>query len=47
VTDGIKQHQQHFGVGAIPWSPLARGALTRPLEKQNETKRAESDGFVH
>ncbi|KAJ7859157.1 aryl-alcohol dehydrogenase [Mycena olivaceomarginata] len=36
---------KHFGVGAIPWSPLARGALTRPLEKQNETKRAESDGM--
>ncbi|KAJ7859161.1 NADP-dependent oxidoreductase domain-containing protein [Mycena olivaceomarginata] len=36
---------QHFGVGAIPWSPLARGALTRPLEMQLETKRAESDGM--
>ncbi|KAJ7364283.1 aryl-alcohol dehydrogenase [Mycena albidolilacea] len=36
---------KHFGVGAIPWSPLARGALTRPLEKQLETKRAESDGM--
>ena len=22
---------QHFGVGSIPWSPLARGLLTRPL----------------
>lgn len=20
----------HFGVGSIPWSPLARGLLTRP-----------------
>jgi len=34
---------KHFGVGAIPWSPLARGALTRPLETQGQTKRAESD----
>ncbi|KAJ7678995.1 aryl-alcohol dehydrogenase [Mycena polygramma] len=33
---------KHFEVGAIPWSPLARGALTRPLENQN-TKRGESD----
>ncbi|KAF8176732.1 Aldo/keto reductase [Mycena galopus ATCC 62051] len=34
---------KHFGVGAIPWSPLARGALTRPLEVQGQTKRAVSD----
>ncbi|KAF7336771.1 Aldo-ket-red domain-containing protein [Mycena venus] len=34
-----------FGVGAIPWSPLARGGLARPLEKQNNTKRAESEGM--
>ncbi|KAK7458085.1 hypothetical protein VKT23_009991 [Stygiomarasmius scandens] len=32
-----------FGVGAIPWSPLARGLLTRPLSQQ--TKRAETDAF--
>ncbi|KAJ7674478.1 NADP-dependent oxidoreductase domain-containing protein [Mycena olivaceomarginata] len=35
---------KHFAVGSIPWSPLARGALARPLEKQDTTKRAESDG---
>ncbi|KAJ7129208.1 Aldo/keto reductase [Mycena epipterygia] len=36
---------KHFGVGAIPWSPLARGALTRPLEKQEQpkTQRETSD----
>ncbi|KAJ7476082.1 aryl-alcohol dehydrogenase [Mycena latifolia] len=34
---------KHFGVGAIPWSPLARGALTRPLDQQ--TKRGASDGM--
>ncbi|KAJ7476096.1 aryl-alcohol dehydrogenase [Mycena latifolia] len=34
---------KHFGVGAIPWSPLARGALTRPLVKQDTTKRGTSD----
>ncbi|KAJ7126790.1 NADP-dependent oxidoreductase domain-containing protein [Mycena epipterygia] len=36
---------KHFGVGAIPWSPLARGALTRPLENQQQpkTKRETSD----
>ncbi|KAJ6513007.1 aryl-alcohol dehydrogenase [Mycena sanguinolenta] len=36
---------KHFGVGSIPWSPLARGALTRPLDKQNTTARAGSDGM--
>ncbi|KAJ7126782.1 aryl-alcohol dehydrogenase [Mycena epipterygia] len=29
---------KHFGVGAIPWSPLARGALTRPLATQQQRK---------
>ncbi|TFY79092.1 hypothetical protein EWM64_g4920 [Hericium alpestre] len=29
---------KYFGVGSIPWSPLARGNLTRPLGEQ--TKRA-------
>ncbi|TFY64458.1 hypothetical protein EVJ58_g2622 [Rhodofomes roseus] len=33
-----------FGVGAIPWSPLGRGVLTRPLSVQ--TKRGETDGWV-
>jgi 1-deoxyxylulose-5-phosphate synthase len=31
------------GVGVIPWSPLARGRLTRDWE--DTTKRSESDGF--
>ncbi|KAH9911942.1 aryl-alcohol dehydrogenase [Fomitopsis serialis] len=33
-----------FGVGAIPWSPLGRGILTRPLSAQ--TKRGETDTFT-
>ncbi|TFK33066.1 NADP-dependent oxidoreductase domain-containing protein [Crucibulum laeve] len=33
-----------FGVGSIPWSPLARGLLTRPLSAQ--TKRSESDWLI-
>ncbi|KAH9991263.1 NADP-dependent oxidoreductase domain-containing protein [Russula vinacea] len=32
---------KHFGVGSIPWSPLARGALTRPLGIRSI--RAEND----
>ncbi|KAF9075504.1 oxidoreductase [Rhodocollybia butyracea] len=32
---------KQFGVGSIPWSPLARGLLCRPLDQQ--TKRAQSD----
>lgn len=34
---------QLFGMGIIPWSPLARGYLTRPWKEQNNTKRAQSD----
>ncbi|KAF9069368.1 aryl-alcohol dehydrogenase [Rhodocollybia butyracea] len=32
---------KQFGVGSIPWSPLARGLLSRPLDQQ--TKRGEVD----
>src|ERR1035441_9755812 len=32
------------GVGVIPWSPLARGRLTRPWD--TETKRSESDSYA-
>jgi 1-deoxyxylulose-5-phosphate synthase len=32
------------GVGVIPWSPLARGRLTRPWDAE-ATKRSESDGY--
>ncbi|KAF9003019.1 NADP-dependent oxidoreductase domain-containing protein [Cyathus striatus] len=35
---------KHFGVGSIPWSPLARGLLTRPLSAQ--TKRGEVDRMI-
>lgn len=34
---------KHFGVGCIPWSPLARGILTRPISKAKESARAASD----
>lgn len=33
-----------FGVGSIPWSPLARGLVTRPLSDQS--KRGETDWFI-
>lgn len=32
------------GVGVIPWSPLARGRLTRPWQSET-TKRSETDRF--
>ncbi|KAL1947094.1 hypothetical protein VTO73DRAFT_14055 [Trametes versicolor] len=35
-----------FGVGSIPWSPLARGLLTRPLSALGDTKRGTSDMWV-
>ncbi|KAJ7113385.1 NADP-dependent oxidoreductase domain-containing protein [Mycena epipterygia] len=34
---------KHFGVGSIPWSPLARGALSRPLSLSQKTTRGNSD----
>ncbi|HVZ15158.1 MAG TPA: aldo/keto reductase [Bauldia sp.] len=33
------------GIGAIPWSPLARGRLTRPRELSEATLRAKTDIF--
>jgi 1-deoxyxylulose-5-phosphate synthase len=33
------------GIGVIPWSPLARGRLTRPWETEPTTKRRASDEF--
>ena len=33
------------GVGVIPWSPLARGKLTRPWTETPPTRRAETDVF--
>jgi len=32
------------GIGVIPWSPLARGRLTRPWQGES-TKRSETDAF--
>ncbi|GAA6006443.1 hypothetical protein JCM11491_004962 [Sporobolomyces phaffii] len=34
---------QLTGVGVIPWSPLARGYVTRPHREQHNTERAKSD----
>lgn len=33
---------QHLGVGCIPWSPLARGLLARPLDSE-KTARASTE----
>jgi len=35
---------KYLGVGAIPWSPLARGLLTRPMDV--ETTRGSTDWFI-
>jgi aryl-alcohol dehydrogenase-like predicted oxidoreductase len=32
------------GIGVIPWSPLARGRLTRPWQSET-TKRSQTDQF--
>jgi aryl-alcohol dehydrogenase-like predicted oxidoreductase len=34
------------GIGVLPWSPLARGRLTRPWEAQGSTERAQSDQYA-
>ncbi|KAF8907496.1 aryl-alcohol dehydrogenase [Mucidula mucida] len=31
---------KHFGVGAIPWSPLARGVVTRPVGERGSGRTA-------
>ena len=36
----------HFGVGIIPWSPLARGLLTRPFKGDIRTTRGDTDWCV-
>ncbi len=33
------------GIGVIPWSPLARGLLTRPRAESDATLRAKTDGY--
>jgi 1-deoxyxylulose-5-phosphate synthase len=33
------------GIGVIPWSPLARGKLTRAWDAQNATERSNTDEF--
>ncbi|THH18349.1 hypothetical protein EW146_g2615 [Bondarzewia mesenterica] len=35
-----------LGVSSIPWSPLARGFLTRPNNSQVKTKRTETDPYA-
>ena len=35
------------GVGLIPWSPLARGFLTRPHDELETTVRGETDQYLH
>ncbi|KZP25823.1 aryl-alcohol dehydrogenase [Athelia psychrophila] len=38
---------KHFGVGSIPWSPLARGILTRPLSSEKPpSERQQKDSTL-
>jgi aryl-alcohol dehydrogenase-like predicted oxidoreductase len=36
---------QAEGIGVIPWSPLARGRLTRPWNQKENTERGKTDEF--
>lgn len=38
---------ENEGVGVIPWSPLARGYLTRPHEEIGATARGESEDYLY
>lgn len=38
---------KHFGVGCIPWSPLARGFLTRPFDDLANTTRGSMDWAIN
>ncbi len=33
------------GIGVLPWSPLARGRLTRAWESESNTERAQTDEY--
>lgn len=44
ITD--RQLIQLTGAGIIPWSPLARGFLTRSLAEQLTTARSEKDPYL-
>ncbi len=35
------------GVGVVPWSPLARGYLTRPDEEIDATERGENENYLY
>ncbi|KAF9470627.1 Aldo/keto reductase [Pholiota conissans] len=37
---------KHFGVGSVPWSPLARGFVTRPFSAVADTTRGKLDLWV-
>jgi len=37
----------HFGVGIIPWSPLARGLVARPFKGNERTARGDSDRLLN
>jgi aryl-alcohol dehydrogenase-like predicted oxidoreductase len=34
-------------IGVLPWSPMARGYLTRPHEEYTATKRGDTDEYAH
>jgi aryl-alcohol dehydrogenase-like predicted oxidoreductase len=43
---GLTRIQKLFGVGTIPWSPLSRGLLSRPVASHGNTVRASTDPFI-
>ncbi|CAE6379623.1 unnamed protein product [Rhizoctonia solani] len=42
----VLMQEQMFGVGMIPWSPLARGSLTRPVSQSETTNRSQTDPWA-
>jgi len=37
---------KHFGIGIIPWSPLAQGVLARPWSDRAATTRSENNPYA-
>ncbi|GME80580.1 unnamed protein product [Ambrosiozyma monospora] len=42
----MNEYCKKTGVGIIPWSPNAGGALSRPLENLHDTSRAQTGGLT-
>jgi aryl-alcohol dehydrogenase-like predicted oxidoreductase len=45
-VEAILIHTQHFGVGSIPWSPLARGMVARPWNTGSSDRKVNDRSYT-